>query len=286
MSESSTTPAPQSDPDEISLVDILCFFGRTWKVIALTTVGLSALGVAWTATRPQTYQKHLTVAIAPRQQTIDELRLYAATGLSQAQVDAVATQALSDYRSEGVTTQVEHDTETGLAAVTLRSSQQPSPLENATPALLEALETQLAELLDYACEEVLAALDNRLERQRSIIQELETEIAQAPPLEANLESPQRTALEMQRARTLVELASLEYEQRYIETAQADLDNSVDDFFRVQVISESAVQASGQSLLQVVILAAIASIMISILVAIIVDQLPRLRKELNQAKRSP
>jgi len=285
MSESSTTPVPQPDADEISLADILRFFARTWKLIVVTTVGLSAIGVAWAATRPQTYQKQVTVALAPRQQTIDEFRLYGATGLSQAQVDAIARSTLSGYGDDGVTTQVDQDPETGLAEVTLRSPQ-PAPLETAVPALLQALETRLAEVLGYAFEEVLAALDTQLNRQRRIIQQLEAEIAQAPPLQANLESPQRAALETQRAERLVQVASLDYEQDYIAAAQGDLDASIAAFFRLQVLSETEVQPSGQSLLQAAILAAIASVMLSILVAIIVDQLPRLRQELRQGKHDP
>lgn len=285
MSESSAPPALQPDADEISLADILRFFGRTWKLIVVTTVGLSALGVAWAATRPETYQKQLTIAVAPRQQTIDEFRLYGASGLTQAQVDAVATRTLSEYRTERVSSQASYDPDTRVAEVTLRS-QQPAPLEAATPELLNSLEQQLIELLQYAFDEVLAALDNQLNRQRRIIQQLEAEIAQAPPLQANLENPQRAALETQRAEILVQVTSLEYEQDYIAAAQGDLEASIDDFFRLRVLSETEVQPSGQSLLQVAILVAIASFMVSILIAIIVDRLPRLRQELSQSQNTP
>ncbi|NEO26604.1 MAG: hypothetical protein F6K03_06835 [Kamptonema sp. SIO4C4] len=291
MQQSSSDQHPYSD-DEISLVDILRFLGRRGQLISLTTLGLTALAVGVSFWQPKPYQKQLTLSIQPTSATLSEYSgLSIPANQNQQQIQALATEFIDQQKSEdlfpssqteSLTVSASNNTNINVIQLTFESPT-PDPLKTATQPILEQLTTYLQTPLKTEVKRASGKIETQLRREQRLLTQIEAELAQAPPVEANKENPRLANLEERRARQQALVTELEFDLQYLEQALADFATFTQQIYLMQIKGESAIEQSEQSLAQVGLLALIASFMVAVLVAIIRDQIPQIRAELAKSE---
>ncbi|NEO26603.1 MAG: hypothetical protein F6K03_06830 [Kamptonema sp. SIO4C4] len=271
--------------EEISLVDIIRFFARQGKLILFTTLGLTALAVAYTLIQQSapSYQKELTLTVEPTAIPFSgNSGVSLPTYSNSSQANTAAIEFLNTQETETVDLNAVYEEETGEVILTLQSPT-PEPLPTQSEQVLEQLQQDLQTALKKDILRNLAQLETRLSREQAILREIEAEIAQTPPVEANVDNPRLSSLESQRTRQLALLADLEFDQNYLQEALTDLEDFTQQVYSIEIEEESEIQQqSSRSPLQVGILAFIAGFMVSVLIAIIQEQIPQIRAELAKS----
>ncbi|MEQ8957972.1 MAG: hypothetical protein RLP02_08625, partial [Coleofasciculus sp. C2-GNP5-27] len=149
------------------------------------------------------------------------------------------------------------------------------------------LQQEFQGIFGQAIANSLFSTELEITKQQQVLEQLEQQIAQVR--DSNSIEPERIrttlrleALETQRAGVLARIASLEFDKQYLEPAQENLAEFTSQIISIQLLSESKVEPT-RSIVQIAVLAAIASFMVAILAAIIRDQARRLKDELSQKK---
>lgn len=264
-----------SEDDEISLIDIIGFFGRNWRFIGVIMIGFAAIALLYSFSRPQSYQKQVTLLVEPNPLTVGSVEL---PGITVAEIGALAVESLQDQTFETVTPQATYDTTTQEIAVTF-DAPSASNLDEVMPQVLSQLELDLQEPLEKTLEKSLVAMDISLERQEKLIESMEAQIAQVPPTEES----RLIGLENQRATLTTILTALEIDREYLEQGLQDLEELREEVLPIEVLEESEVQSIARSPIQIIILSLIAGFMVAVLAAVIREQIPRIKAELEAQK---
>lgn len=261
------------EADEISLVDIVRFFIRHGRLITLMTVVLSAIAISFSLLKPQSYQKQLTLSIKPLAVPIPG----ATPGLDSNQANTLAVEFLQNQPLAQITAQPQYDATTQKISLLLRS---PSPerLTTANSEIQKQLQTQFQETLGQTLQTSLTSVEIQLKKNQQVLAQLERQTAQSTPTN----EVRQQALETQRASRVANIAELEFDKQYLEQAQENLAEFAAQAISIQILAESNLPPT-RSPMPVIIIALIASFMVAVFAAIIIDQIPRLKKDLLQEK---
>ncbi|MEQ8384512.1 MAG: hypothetical protein RH949_19345 [Coleofasciculus sp. A1-SPW-01] len=271
------------DEDEISLLDIIQFFRRNWTFMAWGTLGLSAVAIALSLLMPKQYQKQLTLSVTPVPISVAGI-----PGVDIQQASNKTVKLLENYYDKIDETDVKptYNTETQQIDITMRSPDT-GFLAEAGSQVSTLLQQEFQDTLGKAIANSLFSTELEITKQQQVLEQLEQQIAQVR--DSNGIDPERIrttlrleALETQRAEVVARIASLEFDKQYLEPAQENLAEFTAQVISIQLLSESKVEPT-RSLVQIAVLAAIASFMVAILAAIIRDQARRLKDELSQKK---
>jgi len=271
------------DEDEISLLDIIQFFRRNWRFMAWGTLGLSAVAIALSLLMPKQYQKQLTLSVTPVPISVSGI-----PGVDIQQASNKTVKLLENHYDKIDETEVRstYNSETQQIDITVRSPDTGFVAE-AGSQVSTLLHQEFQGIFGQAIANSLFSTELEITKQQQVLEQLEQQIAQVR--DSNNIDPQRIrmtvrleALETQRSEVLARIASLEFDKQYLEPAQENLAEFTSQIISIQLLSESKVEPT-RSLVQIAVLAAIASFMVAILAAIIRDQARRLKDELSQKK---
>ena len=285
---------------ETSLVDIIRFLSFNFKFLGLTTVCLSAIAIILSMFLLKQYQKHLSLLVKPVLAPISK----PIPSLDANQINAVVR--LLQYKSgeqttlkrqadvDKITTRTKYNPTTQQLDVSLQSPD-PSLLNAVTPTLISQLKTEFPATIKETIQTSITSTELQIDRNQAAVAYLEQQVAKLK-LSSNLSNPQelqtnpqelRTiarleALERQRATYLTAIATLKYDAEYLEKVQQNPVEFADKIISLQILRESAVRQT-PSLLQVTVLAVIASFMVAIFAVIIHNQIGHLKEELYKQK---
>ncbi|HBB35132.1 MAG TPA: hypothetical protein DDZ80_22880 [Cyanobacteria bacterium UBA8803] len=263
------------DGDEICLLDILHFFYRNGKFIAVTTIGLSAAAIALFLIQPKSiqYQKQLTLSLRPAPTPVSGFPV-----IDVNQASTLAVQFVKNSKLNQLAGEPKYDPITQQIAVTLASSNL-SMLNDTGSKVVRQIETGFEGIMNQSIETSLTSIGIKLKRNKQILDQVAQQSTQfSPTNEYRL-----GVLELQRAKQLAEMVELEFDRQYLEQAKKNLAEFTSQFISVQILSESHEPPPHRSPMKVVVIAVIASFMVSVLAAIILDQVSRLKEELSRNK---
>ena len=271
--------------DEISLIDIIRFFSHNWKFIALTTIGLSAIAIILKLTLPKPqeptqYTQQLTLSVQPNTVPVSTFPT-----MNVHQVGALAAEFLQNPKLEEITGEPEYTITTQQVTLTLKLPEANASTSAGTK-VVEQLEEDFGTIFSKTLKATLNVTEIDLKRNQQILAQLEQQIAQVPKrAPTEFPDPRLSSLESQRSNQLTKISTLEFDKQYLEKALENPAEFASQVVSVQIVSQSDVSQTTpkSSILQVAVLAIIASFMVAILTAIIRNQIPRLKAELSQEK---
>lgn len=284
-------PAMSNDPsivhydeDEISLVDIIRFFQRQWRLIGGVTIAIAVTTVAISLTKPSSYERSITLQITapflllgfleqptntdalPQIAVVDTLGDWTSTALNELELDAGVQRPTYDTTANQLTF--------GLTA------SNPKQLEVIPTALvLEGLAEQWQVPLAQAITARTRQLEVQQQKTQQILSQLEAAIAQLPADNVS----RQEALESQRASTLRQQADVTFQYEYLTELKNNIEQASQDLLPIEIAAEGDIQESRTALVQVTVLAVIAGFMVATLLAIIVEQWPHWQAELAVAQ---
>ncbi|NEP01166.1 MAG: hypothetical protein F6K58_21400 [Symploca sp. SIO2E9] len=278
------------DEGEISLLDIFHFFNRSWRFISLTTFGISATAIVLSLLQPQQYQKQLNLSVKPV-----EFPVTGIPGLNINQASNLTVELLKHHYKEidEVDARANYNTQTQQIELTLNSPDT-SYLDKAGSNLTTMLATQLQATVAETAANSLQNIDLAINRNKKILAQLEQEITKVRPATgSNAQSTQTTlslealafrleALESKRTNQITTITALEFDKQYLKPAQKNLANFTSKVISIKIVTEYEMKPT-RSLLQIAVLAIIASFMVAVLAAIIREQIPHLKKEMSHKK---
>ncbi|MGB7442593.1 MAG: Wzz/FepE/Etk N-terminal domain-containing protein [Coleofasciculaceae cyanobacterium] len=263
------------EEEEISLIDIIRFLGRNWKLITLTTAGLSAIAIFLSYLQPKQYQTQLTLSVKPIQ-IMPGLPQFI-PGLDVKQANDVAVELLQTQPLEQIVATPNYDPTNQKIGITLRSTT-PTVLRGLGDTIADELATGFEEVIGSNVENALSYQKLQIKKHQEVLNQIEKEIAQTSPSNtAKLE-----ALEEQRSVYLTAIASLTFDQNELELAQKNMAEFAAQALLINVLSESGVLQTG-SVKKMVVVAILVSFILAVLAALIREQIPRLRQELEEKK---
>lgn len=278
-----TEQTPVYDDDEISLIDIIQFFQRCWRIIGGGTIAIALLTSVFSLSKPPSYEKSMTLQVEenpmPRllSQLSNDADLSGSKAANQNETEAWASEALATLELEAVSLQEPtYDAATASIPLTLTASQ-PEPLAQiTTDELREQLAIAWQLPLRRTLEDQQLLLDVESQQAQEAITQLEQQLAAVPAEN----TPRQIALENQRAEVLRQQAELAFQQQYIQDLTDNLETQSAAQLPLTVVEESDVITVARSPLQIAILSLIAGFMVSTLVAILIEQWPRWQAELS------
>jgi hypothetical protein len=278
--------------DEISLGDIINFFGRNWKLMGLTVIGITAITVVLSGLLPKQYQKELSLRVTatPIIANIPSLEIN--------QTSNMAVEFVTGYYKPEDTrakANVRYNVQTQAISLTLRSVDQ-DYLEQADLKIKNLIISSFESIIEQSLQKSLSTTQISLDKNRRVLVQLEQEINQMVSTQVN--QGQRTAtplnleavafklesLETKRTGYISDISALEFEKQYLEEAQKNLTEFTSKVISVEILTASELEST-TSLLKIGVLAAIASFMIAVFIAIIKEQLALLKPvELSPQKQ--
>jgi len=286
----SIDPTPYED-DEISLVDIFRFLLRNGRLILAITVIFAVAGVLLTQMRQSTsptYSQTLNVTITPTPLRLGWLQHpssnlasspYPISAISLAQIYGDAITVIQQNPPEDIQIEATYDTTNQRLNITLTATDR-DRLLNADTAVIEIINTNLADQTAMALPIILASLDLQIKKFRTVINRIETEVATSTnPL-------RQAALETERARLLTQLITQERDYQELSQAEGEALIALSrEVFPILILNPTEITESigGRSPLQIAILSMIAGFMVATLAAIIWEQIPHWRAELAAAQ---
>jgi hypothetical protein len=270
-----TNPANVQDTDEISLADIIYFLNRNRKFIALTTLGLSLLAISLFLIKPKPiqYQKQITLSVRPAPELISDFPV-----MDVNQANTTAVKFLQNLKLDQTTIQPQYDATTQQIDLTLRSPNS-SALTNAEPKIINQLKTSFGKILSNSIEASLTSKEMAIKRCQRILEQLQQQSSQfSPTNEFRI-----GAVEEERVQQLAHIAQLEFDKQYLKQGQKNLVDFTSQAISIQVLAESDKPPQSRSLVAILVIAIIASFMVSVFAAIIRDQVLRLKTELSEQK---
>lgn len=282
-------PAWMEYPDEISLIDILKFLRRQFKVIGGVTVVVILLGLgASLATTPQARRELLLTLTLPPELIVDP-NIAAAEPLIRNEILAAGNLALSQDLPE----MLDNSAQSVDVTASLSSSSENNPerlqlilvsenaaiLEASEESALDTLQGVADEAIDVYIEPEIARLDILIQRTREKIARLEVQLASVPTLAETDSAILSSVLQIPQQSLLAEENSklLDYELQ--RNGLSDLVTGSESLVSIKVLMTTQTEKSS-SLVRRLILSAIAGFMLSVLIALVVDQWPQLRAALT------
>ena len=264
--------------DEIGLVDIVQFLIRHIKFIGLTTLVLSSAMIALSLLNPKQYQKQLTLSVRSTSIPLSSpLLSQPLPFIDINQAGALTVDFLKSSQLDEITVTARHDIETQKIDLNLQSPNA-NALNTVAPKIVSQLKTRFQEPLNQSLTTWLTTTELQLEKEKSILPQLQRTIAQLPPTDRG----KLDALEAQQAQAAADIAALEFDKDYLEQSQKNLPEFAAKIMSVQVVSESEVQETRPSG-QMAVIAVIASFMVAVLAAIICDQVAHIKNDLSKPK---
>jgi hypothetical protein len=263
------------DDDEISLVDAIKFFLQNGKFISLTTAGLSAIAISFSLLQPKPayYQKQLTLSLRTAPVPVS-----AFPSMDDNQASTIAVKFLEDLKLDRITAQTKYDPATKQIDLTLQSTNT-NALNNVGSTAVRQVETGFEQIMDKSIGTTLSSLETQIQRNKRVLDQLKQQSAQfSPTNEFRL-----GATEIQRTQYLAALTALEFDKQYLEQSKKNLTEFTTQVISVQLLAESDKPPQSRSLMQVAVIAVIASFIIAVLAAIIRAHILRLQNELSQQK---
>ncbi|NEQ23482.1 MAG: hypothetical protein F6K28_30885, partial [Microcoleus sp. SIO2G3] len=233
---------------------------------------LSSAAIALSLLNPKQYQKQLTLSV---QSTFIPLSSQPLPFIDINQAGALTVDFLGSSQLEEITVTARYDIETRKIGLNLQSPSAKA-LDAVAPKIVSQLKTKFQEPLNQSLTISLTTTELQLEKEKSILPELQRTIAQLPPTDRG----KLDALEAEQAQAAADIAALEFDKDYLEQSQKNLPEFTAKIMSVQVVSESEVQETRPSG-QMAVIAVIASFMVAVLAAIICDQVARIKNDLSQ-----
>lgn len=280
------------EPDEISLIDILHFLRRRFRVIGAVTLATAALGIGASLLNPTQFRREILL-------DFEILSTLEHQGLSvnENEVEAIAALELESHIKQHQANLGGQAAVSGTveSATLLETSDSPTYLRltmrsadsNALESVRQSAYDRLQEVTNTT---VSQQVDNEVERLDALIQRTQQKIAF---LEERAEVPSAN-IDPRDASNLLYLLQLQQQQAALNSELNTLDNL--KFNRetlaltqnqgaslVQIVTLSDIETQQSSpLMRNVILSIIVGSMMGILIAIVIDQIPQIRKKLSEA----
>lgn len=275
--------------DEISLVDILKFLRRRFKIIGAITFAITITGTGTgLITSPQARRELLLHLELPPEMALN-LSMEQDEDLIQNEIFAAADLALKTefiqfvngpLRSSAIGVSLSSVTDENAERLQLTlTNVDTAALETANQPALETLQKAADEVAVSYIEPEIARLDLLIQRTQEKITFLEEQLA-ASALSTEADTAAFSSLaQLQQQIILAEefgtLADYQLERADL----SSLETSDEPIVNIQVLMDTQTQVS-DSLLQRLLLSLIAGLILSILVALIIDQLPQLQAALS------
>jgi hypothetical protein len=280
------------EPDEISLIDILHFLRRRFRVIGAVTLATAALGIGASLLNPTQFRREILL-------DFEILSTLEHQGLSvnENEVEAIAALELESHIKQHQANLGGQAAVSGTveSATLLETSDSPTYLRltmrsadsNALESVRQSAYDRLQEVTNTT---VSQQVDNEVERLDALIQRTQQKIAF---LEERAEVPSAN-IDPRDASNLLYLLQLQQQQAALNSELNTLDNL--KFNRetlaltqnqgaslVQIVTLSDIETQQSSpLMRNIILSIIVGSMMGILIAIVIDQIPQIRKKLSEA----
>jgi len=282
----------RQEPDDISLIDILHFLRRRFRIIGAVTLATAALGIGASLLNPTQFRREILL-------DFEILSTLEHQGLSvnENEVEAIAALELESHMKQYQANLGEQAAVSGTveSATLLETSDSPTYLRmtmrsadsNAIESVRQSAYDRLQEVTNTT---VSQQVDNEVERLDALIQRTQQKIAF---LEERAEVPSAN-IDPRDASNLLYLLQLQQQQAALYSELNTLDNL--KFNRetlaltqnqgeplVQIVTLSDIETQQNSpLMRNVILSIIVGSMMGLLIAIVIDQIPQLRKKLSEA----
>jgi hypothetical protein len=265
--------------DEISLRDIINFFGRNWKLLSLTVIGITAISLVSLGLQPKQYRKEMSLRVTatPVIANIPPLDVNQASN--------IAVEFVTGYykpKDAKAKVNIRYNTQNQAISLTLTSVEQ-DYLEQADVKIKNLIISNFEPLIQQSLQKTLSSNQISLEKNRKVLAQLEQEINQmvstqinqgertATPLNLEAVAFKLESLETRRTNYISEISGLEFDRQYLEEVQKNLAEFTSQVISVEILTASELEAT-TSLLKIGVLAAIASFMIAVFIAIIKEQL--------------
>jgi hypothetical protein len=194
------------------------------------------------------------------------------------QASTIAVKFLEDLKLDRITAQTKYDPATKQIDLTLQSTNT-NALNNVGSTAVRQVETGFEQIMDKSIGTTLSSLETQIQRNKRVLDQLKQQSAQfSPTNEFRL-----GATEIQRTQYLAALTALEFDKQYLEQSKKNLTEFTTQVISVQLLAESDKPPQSRSLMQVAVIAVIASFIIAVLAAIIRAHILRLQNELSQQK---
>lgn len=280
------------EPDEISLIDILHFLRRRFRIIGAVTLATAALGISASLLNLTQFRREILL-------DFEILSTLEHQGLSvnENEVEAIAALELESHIKQhqanlggqaAVSGTVESATllETSDSPTYLRMTMR-SADSNAIESVRQSAYDRLQEVTNTT---VSQQVDNEVERLDALIQRTQQKIAF---LEERAEVPSAN-IDPRDASNLLYLLQLQQQQTALNSELNTLDNlkfnretlaltqnQGEPLVQIVTLSDIEIQQSSP-LIRNVILSIIVGSMMGMLIAIVIDQIPQIRKKLSEA----
>lgn len=299
----SAASSPQvSDTDEISIIDILKFLKRQSKVIASVTIAALLLGlVTGLGKTPQARRELLLQWTLPPELKVSPTGAETGSPISPPEIideiifrdELIVVGNLALQQNLNVQQDPTDISAPISADVSLVVAEQPErlllTLSSPDAATLTAADQPAVDILQAAADGLLepyiipeiTRLDLVIQRTQTKITQLETLLASPTATENNSSALLSGTLQLSQQTVLAEELSKLLDYELAQADLTDLQTREAPLIHFEVLSDRQTQASS-SLLQRLVLSAIAGFMLSLLIALLIDQIPHIRCALADA----
>lgn len=267
-----------TNTDEISLIDVILFFQKHWRFLGIVTLLLS-LGITGMAlSKPKNFTQKLTIAIELnltniQLQNIDIGQI--PRNIDLPKVNNLGVEFLTNLENDKVDLQATYNAENQNIDITLTSSQT-TDLTDKSDHIITQLQNSFKEKIKSDLDNSLQSLNRNIQKNELILKDLERQISQS-----SNNVPRLEALELQRTAYIINLSSLKVDRQFLDNSKVNIAEFTEKVLPVKIIKKSPIEQQSSSLLKVYILAAIASFMVAVFSAVILEQIKSLKQELTQ-----
>lgn len=267
-----------TNTDEISLIDVILFFQKHWRFLGIVTLLLS-LGITGMAlSKPKNFTQKLTIAIELnltniQLQNIDIGQI--PRNIDLPKVNNLGVEFLTNLENDKVDLQATYNAENQNIDITLTSSQT-TDLTDKSDHIITQLQDSFKEKIKSDLDNSLQSLNRNIQKNELILKDLESQISQS-----SNNVPRLEALELQRTAYIINLSSLKVDRQFLDNSKVNIAEFTEKVLPVKIIKKSPIEQQSSSLLKVYILAAIASFMVAVFSAVILEQIKSLKQELTQ-----
>jgi hypothetical protein len=261
--------------DEIPWKDIIGFFSRNGKLLILSTVILSTASIVFLLRQPNStqYQKLLSLSVRTTRPPVPSL-----PELDNSQASAIAAKFLENLTLDQITAQTKHDPITKQIDVTLQSTNA-NALNNASAKVVRQVEMGFEQIVGKSIDTNLSSLETQIQRTKQVLDQLKQPSGQfSPTNDFRLGAP-----ETQRILYVTALSGLEFDQQYLKQARQNLAKFTAQIVSIQILTESDKPPQSRSLTKMLVITVIASFLISVLAALIREQVLHVKQELSKQK---
>jgi len=274
-------PKLHNEVEEISLVEILNFFIRNIRWIGIITIIVSVIMVVFPLLQPVRYTKKITLSVQSFPSTglrdiSSGIFLGVSNPLGPTQISQLTTEKLQTLDLDQVDMSSRFDPTTQYIYIDLKSQDPDALTGEVAQRIRKYLEVEFQALLNESISLAFPVLDIQLQKNKQIMDQLDQQIGSLSSSNlARLES-----LENQRAIYSTAIAALEFDRRYWQEIKNSSAEVVSALTSVQVLTESDIQKSSTSFVQVLIVSAIAGFVLATVSAIVREQAVRLIAKVN------